>query len=216
MCDVYTGDTFADFIGLRHDCDNVIEPAVHMAEWEAARGYRSTYFILHTAPYWHDEPLLRASLERIAELGHEIGIHSNAVVESVRTGAPPAEILSRAIEELRGYGFTITGTVAHGDPGCYDGRGRVRLVNDEMWAECVRDTRAPERFGFIPIPLAALGLEYDANWLPRGKYLSDSGGQWSAPGFDAVAAGFPYDGQLHVLQHPDWWGAAFVTQEVAA
>jgi len=31
-----------------------------------------------------------------------------------------------------------------------------------------------------------------------------------------VAAGFPYQGQLHMLVHPDWWTEAFVPEQVAA
>ena len=57
---------------------------------------------------------------------------------------------------------------------------------------------------------ASFDLDYDANWLDRGAYLSDSGGRWSAPGFDLVAQEFPFPGQLHMLVHPDWWAKAFV------
>jgi hypothetical protein len=219
MREIYAGNTDRQTIGLRHDCDNVIEPAVQFAEWEAERGYRSTYFALHTAPYWEDEQLLRGSLERIAELGHEIGIHNNAVAEASETGCDPVEILAGAIDQLRGYGFEIRGTVAHGDPRCYT-NGTVGFVNDELFSECAR----PE-FGFAsrpagrryiePVPLATFGLEYDANWLPRAEYLSDSGGAWSRP-FDEVADGFPFAGQLHVLIHPDWWREAFTREAVAA
>jgi hypothetical protein len=52
MINVAKGQQWPRVIGLRHDVDNVIEPAVRFAAWEAERGYRSTYFILHTAPYW--------------------------------------------------------------------------------------------------------------------------------------------------------------------
>jgi hypothetical protein len=64
------GQRWDRVIGLRHDVDNVIEPAVEFAAWEAERGYRSTYFILHTAPYWKDKSLLVRSLELIAGCGH--------------------------------------------------------------------------------------------------------------------------------------------------
>jgi hypothetical protein len=67
-----------------------------------------------------------------------------------------------------------------------------------------------------PASLADFGLEYDANWLGRAMYLSDSGGRWCDPGFDKIAAGFPYEGQLHILVHPDWWVQAFAPEVVAA
>jgi hypothetical protein len=219
MRDVAAGVSDRELIGLRHDVDNVIGPAVAFAEWEADRGYRSTYFILHTAPYWHNEPLLRTSLERIAGFGHEIGIHNNAIAEASETGGDPADILMAATEQLRSYGHTIRGTVAHGDPRCYGRGGQVQFVNDELFSECRRpvygDAERPAgRTRITPVPLATFGLDYDASWLPRGMYLSDSGGRWSQP-FNRVCDAFPHDAQLHVLVHPDWWPEAFNLEEAA-
>ena len=217
---IAAGVTSKHVIGMRHDVDNVIEPAVKFAEWEAARGYKATYFILHTAPYWQDKPLLRRSLDRIAEFGHEIGIHNNAIAESLRTGLDPRGILAKAVTELRDYGYTVNGTVAHGDPLCRDANGEVRYVNDEMFAEVERPTvgrrgRLIGRYTTANVSLREFDLTYDANWLGRAAYLSDSGGIWSTD-FDDVAAAFPFDGQLHVLIHPDWWPQAFAAQEIAS
>lgn len=198
-------------IGLRHDCDNVIHPAVRMAEWEASRGYASTYYILHTSPYWQDKTLLRESLERIAELGHEIGIHNDAITVALETGRDPADILHEVTDELRSYGHTIRSTVAHGNHRCHVDK----YVNDIMFQECERDHYGDlSRFGWEPTPLSEFGLDFDANWLPRGDYLSDSGGRWSKP-FDDVAAAWPANGQLHMLVHPDWWAEAFEPAKVA-
>jgi hypothetical protein len=207
-------------IGMRHDCDNVIAPAVHMAEWEAERGYRSTYYILHTAPYWNDKPLLREALFAIADCGHEIGIHNDALTVALQTGRDPADVLHEAIDELRSYGHTIRSTVAHGNSLC----GVAHYVNDEMFVGCQRPAYGPadrtlehggRQVTLLPRPLAEFGLDFDANWLPRGDYLSDSGGRWSQP-FDEVAGAFPTRGQLHLNLHADWWGEAFTSKEVAA
>ena len=214
MAAVAGGQQWPQVIGLRHDVDNTIEPAVAFARWEEDRGYRSTYFVLHTAPYWADKRLLRDSLDAIAAAGHEIGIHNNALAAAYDDGGDPAMILDAACEELRGYGHDIAGTVAHGDNRCYDSRGKIRFVNDEVFAECARPEYGPaiRKHGKLiidPVPLADLGLTYDANWLPRAWYASDSGGRWR-PGFDEVADGYPRDdGQLHLLVHPDWWAEAF-------
>jgi len=67
----------------------------------------------------------------------------------------------------------------------------------------------------LPVSRSAFDFDYDPNWLPRGKFLSDSGGKWSQP-FDAVADGFPFEGQTHLLVHADWWIEAFAKVEIAA
>jgi hypothetical protein len=218
MQDVYAEADYSNDIAVRHDCDNVILPAVAMAEWEEARGYLSTYYILHSSPYWQDKTLLRSSLEVIAESGHEIGIHNDALTVALETGRDPADVLHEAIAELRSYGHDIRSTVAHGNQLCHV----VGYVNDEMFEGCSRPSygdaeRTLEHKGrrvpIKPAPLSEFGLDFDANWLPRGDYLSDSGGAWSQS-FDEVAKAFPSRGQLHMLVHPDWWGAAF--ERVAA
>jgi hypothetical protein len=211
MLDIHAGVRDPRIIGLRHDVDNAIEPAVDFAIWEAERGYRSTYYILHTAPYWQDKRLLKESLDTIADAGHEIGIHNNALAEYTRTGRDPRMILLDAMRELDELGHPAQGTVAHGDQDCRDRGGRIRFVNDQLFRECRRLEYEP-----IPIPattsLKHFGLAYDANWLGRAAYISDSGGIWSTP-FEAAAQAFPHpDGQLHMLIHPDWWAEAFALE----
>lgn len=212
MEDIFDGERRPGVIGVRHDCDNVIAPAVRMAEWEADRGYRSTYYILHTSPYWQDKLLLWTSVARIAECGHEIGIHNDALTVALETGRDPADVLAEAIFELEDFGVPIRSTVAHGNSRCHVDH----YVNDEMFVGCYRpDYGDIGRLGFTPVPLSDFGLDFDSNWLHRGDYLSDSGGAWSQP-FAEVAAAFPGRGQLHMLVHPDWWGEAFDQAKVAA
>jgi len=216
MEDIADGDHGAGVIGMRHDCDNVIAPAVQMAEWEAERGYRSTYFILHTASYWQQKETLRASLEAIADCGHEIGFHLNAITEAIRTGEDPLDIAQEAVDELRGYGYPVRGVVAHGDQACYE----HHFINDEIFTESRRPGYGPaDRIvGGVklqPVSRAELVFDYDPNWLPRGDYLSDSGGRWSSH-FETVTGRCPSAGQLHLLVHPDWWPEALAKVRQAA
>jgi hypothetical protein len=217
MLEVYQGARDEDVIGLRHDVDDnsgSLATAVRIAAWEAERGYRATFYILHTAGYWQDESHLRSALDQIAGFGHEIGIHANAIAEALRTGGDPHLILEEAIDHLRSFGHPVLGVAPHGDELCRDAAGRVWFVNDEQFVECARpEMGKPDRLlrnGDItlrldPRPLADFGLEYEAYRLPRIRYLSDSGGHWNVE--PAAAASGP--GQLHVLWHPDWWAAAF-------
>jgi hypothetical protein len=216
MRDIYEGATGGDVIGLRHDVDDnedSLATAVKIAAWEAECGYRSTFFMLHSASYW-TTPAFPAALEEISAYGHEIGIHANAIATALRDGGDPDEILATALAQLRGYGFPVIGVAPHGDELCH----RVCFVNDEMFAECARpEMGEPDRliaydgrrFNLKPRPLADFGLEYETYRLPRGRYLSDSGGTWNVPP-ETVADG---PGQLHILQHPDWWNDAFLSKE---
>ena len=218
MRDIWKGDIGPRVIGLRHDVDDnpgSLDTALRMAEWEFDHGYSSTYFLLHTAPYWNEDMLCRAPL--FEELGHEVGIHVNAVAEALRSHRQPAHILRDALDELRSCGVRVEGCVAHGERECYDSRGQVRFVNDEMFVESPRPSLGkPDRkivgsdwvIDLRPVSRSEFGLGYDSNWLRRDQYLSDSGGRWSRV-FDEVVDGFGR-GQLHMLVHPDWWARAFV------
>ena len=220
MRDIFKGDTSPRVIGLRHDVDDntgSFETALRMAEWEFEHGYSSTYFLLHGSYYWTEDWLPAAP--QFEELGHEVGIHVNAIAEGLRQKRDPHAILADAIFELRGTGVRVVGCVAHGDQLCHT----AKFVNDEIFEESPRpDYGAPDRLiehegvihPLVTVPRANYGLEYDANWLPRGDYLSDSGGRWSQY-FEGVVSRFG-EGQLHVLQHPDWWAEAFVPESVAA
>jgi hypothetical protein len=220
MREVHAGKTHQTIVGMRHDVDNEIESSVEFARWECERGYRSTYFILHTAPYWQDKTLLRKSLEFMVECGHEIGIHNDAIAAAIDQKRDPRMILAEAVGELRDYGFDIRGTVGHGSHLCYASDGSIRFANDELFTECSRPSLGvPERsvagVTIRPVPLRTFQLKYDSAWLGRGHYLSDSGGAWSQP-FDNVAAGFPYQNQLHMLVHCCWWAQAFTSEQIAA
>jgi hypothetical protein len=217
MRDIHKGDVGRRVIGLRHDVDDnagSFDTALAMARWEFDHGYSSTYYVLHDSHYWDADHLVRA-LE-FEELGHEVGLHNNAIAEGIRQRRSPDWILLEALGDLRSVGLRVDGTVAHGDPLCRDVRGQVRFVNDEMFVECRRtDMGEPDRvvahhntaIMLHPQPLSDYHLAYDANWLPRGNYVSESGGRWSQD-FGTVADGFG-DVQLHVLVHPDWWEHAF-------
>ena len=221
MRDIAKGDTAATVIGLRHDVDDnqgAFETALAMAEWEFDHGYSSSYYLLHGSHYWNADNLVRALT--FQELGHEVGIHVNALAEALRERRSPDWILCQALGDLRSVGLHIEGAVAHGDPLCYldpeSMSGPLRMVNDEVFIESPRpEVGEPDRTlewngTFVklePRPLADYHLTYLANWLPRSDYLSDSGHRWSQP-VDDVIERFGH-GQLHVLMHPDWWGAAF-------
>jgi hypothetical protein len=227
MREIAAGERHPNVIGLRHDMDNFIRPSVELAEWERRHGFRATYFVLHDSPYW-ESPDLRPSLERIAELGHEIGIHANALSVALDRGVDPDAVLWSAVDRLRSWGHTVTGVAAHGDRDwCYDEDRKVVFVNDEQFIECARPNMgAPDRtirnrgreLTLRPRSLADFGLTYESLRAgPRAHYWSDSGGRWNQS-YAQTARDFPDpSGQLHILIHPCWWFEAFpAPAEVAA
>lgn len=213
LYDVHKGDHGIGVVGLRHDVDDnpgSFDTALEFARWEFARGYSSTYFLLHSASYW-PEALVRAG--EFVEFGHEVAIHVNAIAVALVEDRNPHTILAAAISDLRATGVDVRGCVAHGDRLCHSSR----FVNDEMFLESARPNYGPPdrilRAGDVVLELrpasrAMYALEYDANWLPRDGYLSDSGGHWSRP-FDEVVRDLEAGGHLQVLIHPDWWSYAF-------
>ena len=61
---------------LRHDVDMCMQRAQRVAEAEAEIGVRSSYFVLtNTEMYNVGSRAGRASLRRLLELGHEVGLH---------------------------------------------------------------------------------------------------------------------------------------------
>lgn len=220
MREIWVDGTPEGTIGLRHDVDDnprSLDTALELAAWEAERGYRSTFFLLHGSHYWRHVgfavPLLEA-------LGHEVGIHVNAIAEALRSGGAPETILHGALSELRAAGATVIGAVEHGDELCYRGEGMsgpLEFVNDEIFEECPRP-KVGERprdvsgngrtVHLIPLPLRAFGLGYASSRLPRPSYLSDSGSEWR-PAFDDAVRSFGNPPSGHILMHPDWWSTAF-------
>lgn len=233
--EVYAGNRHADVIAMRHDVDaeHALAVAANMAEWEAKRGYRSTYYILHSSPYW-GAPEFPRLLERIANAGHEIGMHTNALAESFRQNRDPDLILDEALTTLRGFGYPVRGVVGHGDGLCNRdaAQGEGWFANDEQFVECARPKDGePDREIFRgrvhrrlrPRPLADFGFDYEAVRVGRGFTNTDSGGKWyfefdqtveefaaQSLGGSAARAARPLGHkQLHLLVHPDWWGQAF-------
>jgi hypothetical protein len=222
MRDVHKGDTNARAVAVRHDVDDnpgAFDTALEMGRWEFEHGYSTSYYLLHTAGYWDSTNLVRA-LE-LQELGHEVGLHVNALAHALRNGGEPEAYLSEALEDLRSVGLRVDGCCAHGDPICRAKDGTLLFVNDELFLESMRPKvgawqRVIERNGskvrLLPLSRSTYGLAYDAAWLSRGDYLSDSGHVWSQS-FAEVCKEWPGRGQLHLLIHPDWWYPAF--QQVA-
>lgn len=183
-------------IALRHDVDHNLDHALLFAEWEHERGYRATYFVLHTA-WYYTEPDLEEKLHRLVELGHEVGLHHDAMAEAWRQGySSPVDgsvlpignstaawvIMQTELTRLRDFGLDVVGVSAHGSE-LWKSNG---VTNAFLWAD-----------GYVP---ADFGLQYEAYHLHRtAHYISDNRGGWSSP--LTIEPGR----QTHILTHPCHW-----------
>lgn len=213
---------------LRHDTDSDIDNAVCFAEWEAKRGYRATYYVLHTDWYYRDGTRGRPSryvlraLERIRDLGHEIGLHNDAITLALRTGRDPAEVLRTELGYLRRAGFDVVGTAAHGNPLCR----AFQYNNGEVFTETPRPAHGAAirtiegtdpasgralRCRLRPVPMTSLGLTYEANYVRGRQYLTNSHGRWNRP-LEVAAQEFATDHRyMKFLIHPLWWALGDAT-----
>jgi hypothetical protein len=227
-CDYVREEEIGDrrILLIRHDIDHDHLTAYRIAQWEADRGLRATYCVLHTAWYYgkldghrhvHTEDLvdLVVALHR---LGHEVNFHNNVVVTALKVGTDPRGLLRAELDALRSYGVPVTGTASHGDALCRE----LNFRNWEIFSECCDERFGGPRTvcydgpnGKMSIELGAIsmhefGLDYEGYDVLRDQYHTDSGGRQRtirrAPGRRRFGRQDYERGEvIGVLTHPEWW-----------
>lgn len=223
--------TCKPLVAMRHDVDHDLDYALEMAYWERERGFRATYFLLPSAPYWNDPHLVAKALQ-LQDYGHEVGLHVNILAEwAAGSTDDPGRRLGEQLARLRDGGVRVCGIAAHGDRLCYE----HDLANDWAFAELRPDdprqtedgrtaegTRDPEgrralryppdhtarrpdgaSFALWSLSLVDYDVAYHA-WHTRfDRYFSDSGGGWTRT---PDPLGFePGDERWQILIHPIHW-----------
>lgn len=211
---------------IRHDVDHDLEHALAFARAEASYGIKSTYFLLHTAGYFDYSQQFLDRCKELIDLGHRVGLHNNIITEWLVTGREPAAIAAKPLSFFWKNGIIMSGSSSHGDPMCY----RANYINYEIWQECPWPSK--HQLSVKQIRMQELLLNYEAYFLHRDYYLSDSGGRWRADMSvhdqrfmsaddqrftveqDGRGAIDPYlvisvynskPGVMQVLAHPVWW-----------
>jgi len=163
---------------LRHDLDMSIDAAVAIAEIEAELGIAAHYFVLlRTEMYnpWSDNA--RQKLDRIAGLGHEIGLHFDASLYS-----DDVATLDRAASEECTVLSKLTGrpveTVSFHRP-------------------------SPATLG-RPDAIAGRRHSYQPHYFHDIGYCSDSRGAWHH-GHPLAHPAIAEGRALQLLTHPIWW-----------
>ena len=194
-------------VALRHDVDDRLESALTIARLESERSIRSTYFVLHTAPYWPDR-----RMRDLQELGHEVGLHNDALTVHARSAADPVETLRRELDHLRRIGVDVAGVAGHGSREARERGFLNHLVFSDLPAEAPRFPNNDLRGPLDPPPsratLGELGLAYDADFLDVDRYFADSytderGSRWHPDELDVSA--LPPGTKTVVLTHPCLW-----------
>ncbi len=163
---------------LRHDIDMSLDAALPIAEIEHALGLKAHYFVLvRTEMYNLFSAHARDALRRLADLGHEIGLHLDA---SFYNNDPLA--LQQAAETE----CTVL-EAATGNP--------VRTISFHRPAKHL--------LGYAD-PLAGRVHAYQPRFFAEMGYCSDSRGAWQN-GHPLENAAVREGRGLQLLTHPIWW-----------
>jgi hypothetical protein len=210
-------------IGLRHDVDIDLNVAYKFSSIEYDLGFRATYFILHSAPYYlknpnnmevHNDNIIPQLKSMQNERKFEIGWHNDLVTLQVVYNIDPVTYLHGELNWLRSYGLNIYGTAAHGSNYCKT----LHYMNYYFFEECSNPV-VPNRENNIVVPkdgrnitlikgkLSDFDLKYEAYFLNNNKAFSDAtvtnGQRWNIGMLDLDQL-HPGD-RVILLLHPVHW-----------
>lgn len=190
VCDYHDYINSSRCVILRHDIDTSLDQAVRLAELEAEKGVKSTYFVLLRTDFYNPASQgNQEQLRRILALGHEIGLHFDEVAYG--------KVLTE--DETRENIIKECGILSEllGTP--------VTTVSMHRPSKATLEAN-------LEIP--GIVNSYGKTFFHDFKYLSDSRRRWREPVLDIVRSG-EYD-RLHILTHAFWYHeqAQDITQTV--
>lgn len=166
---------------MRHDIDISLEKAVEMAEIEKDERIISTYFILLSTDFYNaaSEKSLKA-IKRIADCGHQIGLHFDEVkyaeIECMRTLVDAIKQEAEILSEITG--FPISSVSMH--------RPSKETLNADYEIEGIINS-------------------YGKVFFKDFKYVSDSRRCWWE-NVEEIIESDKFE-RLHILTHPFWYHA---------
>jgi len=210
-------------IGLRHDVDIDLNVAYAFSQIESSLGFRSTYFILHTAPYYlanqnnmaiHTNNIIPLLKKMQDERHFEIGWHNDLVTLQVIYNINPVTFLHNELNWLRSNGLTIVGTAAHGSNYCKT----YHYMNFYFFTDFTYPL-VPGRENNVIVPkesknitlikgnMADFDLKYEAYFLNNNKAFSDAsitgGIRWNIGMLDLTQ--LQAGDRVIILLHPIHW-----------
>ncbi len=162
---------------LRHDLDLDVDKAVVMADIEAEKSVRATYFVMFDNAFYNvGSSRVQRQLRTILDGGHDIGVHvvhdpTFTVSDMIRRCAAQA----RALGELLDH-----------DVSCFSFHRPARELLDTEFS--------------VP----GLANAYGKPFFAADRYVSDSNHDWRCG--DPGVFLREFDGEvLQILTHPFWW-----------
>jgi hypothetical protein len=181
------GSTKEQCIILRHDIDFSIERALEMAKIEHSLGVPGTYFFrLHAKTYNPYEFKSYLILRQIRDMGHEVGLHTEALDVEYITKENSLDIFRREKEILEQIlQISINSAAEH-----RDFTGLNRDWNNHFFAKYTK-----EEAGILNYP-------FEDRFFKDMKYISDSLGNWRE---GCMCKHLGKYRKLQILTHPAWW-----------
>lgn len=167
---------------LRHDIDVDPSAAVKMAEIENKLGIKATYFAMTNSQlYSIDDESSKLALQRISNLGHEIGLHFDFDSEEERKKEPDLNKVETNIVNACNKLENVVGK-------------KVKSISFH---------RPLQKYLKGPLMIAGRVNAYSKELMDR--YLSDSKGRWREG--EPLPMLINSDKLLiQLLIHPIWWG----------
>ena len=230
--EAYTRPRDGEYLAIRHDVDHHLDRALKMARIEREEGIRSTYYLLPPGDYdtpqnyygrivdgqiYYSAEVAEGALE-LQSLGHEVGLHNDFLQLSTLLRRPVADLIREEVAYFASIGVAVTGSASHGS----DFARKNGFTNYEIFVETKgnRVTRSIElgeqgAFELFSIPMADVGLGYEAYWVPRQVYVSDSGSELIADynrtqegSLSWIRDSIGSARRIAALIHADWWDEA--------
>jgi hypothetical protein len=171
---------------VRHDVDYTLNGVREMAEIERSLGINASYFFrVHANEYNLFSPYVQQLLRHLMMLGHEIGLHFEAMSVGRALAVDPPDLLRREIKILElACGKAIESVSEH--------RDISQVVHSTPNFHDIYD----------PLDSGVKRYALEPRFFKEMKYLSDSNGVWRE-GDLSMHLGF--HSRFQILVHPDWW-----------
>ena len=169
---------------LRHDIDALPQRHLKLARIEKSLGIKSTYFVRVHGQYYYPMGLTLKVLEAIQQMGHEIGLHSEArslsgifQMEAVDLFKSEKTALDEALN------IEVLSASEHGD----------LKHRESFWANHF----------FTKVSKQRVGIKHYPQEYAKYHYLSDSLQSWKEGCLCQNLKKYPF---IQALIHAEWWG----------